>query len=125
MAKVKVLADRISIESEVLTNDVIEKLNTLAPSVLKLYDEFVEGEKTLLFQVVKDEYNRFNNNGAAFKDGKSLGTIPEAILALETEAKKEKVTTLITNVLTKINMIEEQVESIELPDYSEDIDFLD
>ena len=39
MAKAKVLADRISITSEILTDANIEKVSVLAPSVLKLVDE--------------------------------------------------------------------------------------
>ena len=125
MAKAKVLADRISITSEVLTNANIEKVNVLAPSNLKLFDE--KDESKVLFEVASDEYNTFTKNGAVFKDGKSLGSISQDIMELEREEKEDKIKTILTAVLTRINIIEEQVadylETAE--DLSEDVEFLD
>ena len=125
MAKAKVLADRISITSEVLTDANIEKVNVLAPSNLKLFDE--KDESKVLFEVASDEYNTFTKNGAVFKDGKSLGSISQDIMELEREEKEDKIKTILTAVLTRINIIEEQVadylETAE--DLSEDIEFLD
>ena len=122
MAKAKVLADRISITSEVLTDANIEKVNVLAPSNLKLFDE--KDESKVLFEVASDEYNTFTKNGAVFKDGKSLGSISQDIMELE---KEDKIKTILTAVLTRINIIEEQVadylETAE--DLSEDVEFLD
>ena len=125
MAKAKILADRISITSEVLTDANIEKVNVLAPSNLKLFDE--KDESKVLFEVASDEYNTFTKNGAVFKDGKSLGSISQDIMELEREEKEDKIKTILTAVLTRINIIEEQVadylETAE--DLSEDVEFLD
>lgn len=115
MAKAKVLADRISITSEVLTDENIEKVSILAPSVLVLTDE-----DKVLYQVCGDVYNNFNTNGAAFKEGKTLGTISEDIMSLDKEAKEAKIKTLLTAVVTRINAIEEQVSA-----YIEDAEELD
>ena len=122
MAKAKVLADRISITSEVLTDENIEKVSILAPSVLMLTDE-----DKVLYQVCGDVYNNFNTNGAAFKEGKTLGTISEEIMELEKEAKEAKITTLLTAVVTRINAIEEQVTEYleDAEDLSDSIEFLD
>lgn len=125
MAKAKVLADRISITSEVLTDANIEKVNVLAPSNLKLFDE--KDESKVLFEVASDEYNTFTKNGAVFKDGKSLGSISQDIMELEREEKEDKIKTILTAVLTRINIIEEQVSDYleTAEDLSEDVEFLD
>ena len=125
MAKAKVLADRISITSEVLTDANIEKVNVLAPSNLKLFDE--KDESKVLFEVASDEYNTFTKNGAVFKDGKSLGSISQDIMELEKEEKEDKIKTILTAVLTRINIIEEQVANYleTAEDLSEDVEFLD
>lgn len=125
MAKAKVLADRISITSEVLTDANIEKVNVLAPSNLKLFDE--KDESKVLFEVASDEYNTFTKNGAVFKDGKSLGSISQDIMELEREEKEDKIKTILTAVLTRINIIEEQVAAYleTAEDLSEDVEFLD
>ena len=125
MAKAKVLADRISITSEVLTDANIEKVNVLAPSNLKLFDE--KDESKVLFEVASDEYNTFTKNGAVFKDGKSLGSISQDIMELEKEEKEDKIKTILTAVLTRINVIEDQVEYYleTAEDLSEDVEFLD
>ena len=115
MAKAKVLADRISITSEVLTDENIEKVSILAPSVLMLTDE-----DKVLYQVCGDVYNNFNTNGAAFKEGKTLGTISEDTMSLDKEAKEAKIKPLLTAVVTRINAIEEQVSA-----YIEDAEELD
>ena len=57
MAKAKVLADRISITSEVLTDENIEKVRILAPSNLVLFDE--KKEDKVLFEVTRSDYNTF------------------------------------------------------------------
>lgn len=125
MANAKILADRISITSEVLTDENIEKVGILAPSTLILTDE--RDESKVLYQVCGDIYNNFNTNGAAFKEGKTLGTISEEIMGLEKEAKEAKITTLLTAVVTRINAIEDQVsEYLEnAEDLSDSIEFLD
>lgn len=125
MAKAKVLADRISITSEVLTDANIEKVNVLAPSNLKLFDE--KDESKVLFEVASDEYNTFTKNGAVFKDGKSLGSISQEVMELDKEEREEKIKTILTAVLTRINVIEEQVENYleTAEDLSEDVEFLD
>lgn len=125
MAKAKVLADRISITSEVLTDANIERVSILSPSTLVLVDE--KDESKVLFEVASDDYNGFTIHGAVFKDGKSLGTISEDIMELDREAKEEKIKTLLTAVLTKINAIESQVESYleEVAELNAEVEFLD
>lgn len=124
MAKAKVLADRISITSEVLTDENLEKVGILAPSILKLVDEY-EADK-VLYEVASGEYNTFTVHGAVFKDGKSLGTIAEEIMSLDDAAKEAKIKNILTAVLTKVNAIEEQInEYLEnADDLSDDIEFL-
>lgn len=125
MAKAKVLADRISITSEILTDANIEKVNVLAPSNLKLFDE--KDESKVLFEVASDEYNTFTKNGAVFKDGKSLGSISPEVMELEKEEREDKIKTILTAILTRVNVIEEQVENYleTAEDLSEDVEFLD
>lgn len=124
MAKAKVLADRISITSEVLTDENLEKVGILAPSILKLFDEL--NEDKVLYEVAGGDYNSFTTHGAVFKDGKSLGTITEEIMSLDEEAKEAKIKNILTAVLTRVNVIEEQVEDYleNAADLSEDIEFL-
>lgn len=124
MAKAKVLADRISISSEVLTDENIERVAILAPSTLRLVDE--KDETKVLFEVASDDYNMFTINGAVFKNGISLGTISADIMELDNETKEKKVKTLLTAILTKINKIESQVESYleEADDNNIDVEFL-
>ena len=125
MAKAKVLADRISITSEVLTDANIEKVSVLAPSNLKLFDE--KDESKILFEVASDDYNTFTKNGAVFKDGKSLGSISQEVMELEKAEREDKIKTILTAVLTRVNIIEEQVEAYleDAVDLSEDVEFLD
>ena len=125
MAKAKVLADRISITSEVLTDANIEKVRILAPSNLLLVDEM--NEDTVLFEVTADEYNSFTKHGAVFKDGKSLGSISQEVMELDKEEREAKLKTILTAVLTRINAIEEQVENYleNAEDLSDDVEFLD
>lgn len=124
MAKAKVLADRISITSEVLTDENLEKVGILAPSILKLVDEY-EADK-VLYEVAGGEYNTFTVHGAVFKDGKSLGTITEEIMSLDDEAKEAKIKNILTAVLTKVNAIEAQIDEYleNADDLSDDIEFL-
>lgn len=125
MAKAKVLADRISITSEVLTDENLEKVGILAPTVLQLLDG-LEDHIKVLYEVAGGEYNTFTVNGAVFKDGKSLGTIAEEIMSLDDEAKEAKIKNILTAVLTRINAIETQVENYleNADDLSDDIEFL-
>lgn len=125
MAKAKVLADRISITSDILTDENLEKVAILAPSVLNLVDEL--NDKELIFAVAKSDCNTFSKYGASFKDGKTLGNISEAILNLAKEEREAKIKTILTGVLTRINAIEEQVESFleDAIDLSDDVEFLD
>ena len=125
MAKAKVLADRISITSEVLTDENIEKVRILAPSNLVLFDE--KKEDKVLFEVNHSEYNTFTEYGACLKEGKTLGAIPEEVLSLDKDKKEAKIKTMLTAVLTRINAIEEQVENFleEAIDLSDDVEFLD
>ena len=125
MAKAKVLADRISITSDFLTDENLEKVAILAPSVLNLVDEL--NDKELIFAVAKSDCNTFSKYGASFKDGKTLGNISEAILNLAKEEREAKIKTILTGVLTRINAIEEQVENFleDAIDLSDDVEFLD
>ena len=124
MAKAKVLADRISISSEILTDENIERVTILAPSTLRLVDE--KDETKVLFEVASDDYNMFTINGAVFKNGNSLGTISADIMELDNETKEKKVKTLLTAILTKINKIESQVETYleEAEDNNIEVEFL-
>ena len=88
MAKAKVLADRISITSEILTDENIRKAEILSPSSLVLFDE--KDESKMLYRVCEDSCNSFTTYGASFKDGKSLGTISEKIMDLDKEAKEKE-----------------------------------
>lgn len=126
MAKVKILADRISITSEILTDENIERVSVLAPSVLVLED-MNSIEPKVLYEVATCEYNTFTSNGAVFKDGKSLGAISDDIMELPKEEKEAKIKTILTSVLTRINAIEEQVKNYleTAEDLSDDIEFLD
>lgn len=123
MAKAKILADRISITSEVLTDENIEKVSILSPSTLYLYDD--KDESRVLYQVTGNEFNTFTKYGATFKDGKSLGAISEE--SMVADDKESKVKNELTAILTRINRIEEQVAAyLEVAeDLSDDIEFLD
>ena len=123
MAKAKILADRISITSDILTDENIEKVSILSPSTLYLYDD--KDENRILYQVTGNEFNTFTKYGATFKDGKSLGAISEE--SMVANDKESKVKNELTAILTRINRIEEQVSAyLEVAeDLSEDIEFLD
>lgn len=125
MAKAKILDDKIVIASEVLTDANIEKVKILAPSALQLFDE--KDETKLLFEVTNGEYNSFTSYGAVFNEGKTLGTISEDVMSLDKDAKENKIKNILTSVLTRINAVEEQVDSYleNAIDLSEDIEFLD
>ena len=123
MAKAKILADRISITSDVLTDENIEKVSILSPSTLYLYDD--KDENRVLYQVTGNEFNTFTKYGATFKDGKSLGAISEE--SMVADDKESKVKNELTAILTRIDRIEEQVSAyLEVAeDLSDDIEFLD
>lgn len=123
MAKAKILADRISITSDVLTDENIEKVSILSPSTLYLYDD--KDESRVLYQVTGNEFNTFTKYGATFKDGKSLGAISEE--SMVADDKESKVKNELTAILTRIDRIEEQVSAyLEVAeDLSDDIEFLD
>lgn len=126
MAKAKILNDRIVIASEILTDENIERVKVLAPSILKLVDDLDINEK-VLYEVDANDYNTFTVNGALFKGGKTTGSISEETLALDEEVRKAKINTALTAVLTKLNIIEARVEEYlaNATDFSEDIEFLD
>lgn len=125
MAKAKILADRISITSEILTDENIEKVRILSPSTLVLFDE--KDETKALYEISNGVCNTFTSYGAVFNDGKTLGAIDESILSLDKEEKEAKIKTILTAVLTRINAIEAQVEEYleDAIDLSEDVEFLD
>lgn len=125
MAKAKILHDRISIKSDILTDENLEKVALLSPSSLILKDE---EDGTVLYGVAKsDSLATFNNNGACFKDGVTVGTVDKAIMDLEADKRQSKIQTIVTATLMRINEIERQVESYleDAEDFEGDIEFLD
>lgn len=122
MAKAKVLDDKVVITSEVLTNENIEKVSILKPSVLILKDE--EADK-VLYEIATGDCNSITNYGAIFKDGKAIAGL--SVDAETEEAKRNKMKTIISSILIKINAIEEQVSEYlnEAEDIQADVEFLD
>lgn len=122
MAKAKVLDDKVVITSEVLTNENIERANILKPSVLILKDE--EADK-VLYEVATGDCNSITNYGAIFKDGKAIAGL--SVDAEDEETKKNKMKTIITSILVKINAIEDQVTTYlnEAENIEADVEFLD
>ena len=122
MAKAKVLDDKVVITSEVLTNENIERVSILKPSVLILKDE--EADK-VLYEVASGDCNSITNYGAIFKDGKAIGGL--TVDADNEEARKAKMKNIITSNLVKINAIEEQVTKYleEAETIQADVEFLD
>lgn len=117
MAKAKVLDDKVVITSEILTNENIEKVSILKPSVLALKDEDAETSK-VLYEVAKAECNSFTTFGALFNNGKTIGGV--TINDKTEEEKKDIMRHIVTSILIKINAIEAQVE-----EYLEEADELD
>ena len=122
MAKAKVLDDKVVITSEVLTNENIERVSILKPSVLILKDE--EADK-VLYEIATGDCNSITNYGAIFKDGKAIAEI--SVDADNDEARKAKMKNIITSILVKIGAIEDQVtEYLEEAEAIEaDVEFLD
>jgi len=122
MAKAKVLDDKVVITSEVLTNENIERVSILKPSVLILKDE--EADK-VLYEVTTGDCNSITNYGAIFKDGKAIAGL--SVDADNEEARKAKMKNIITSILVKIGAIEDQVtEYLEEAETIEaDVEFLD
>lgn len=102
MAKAKVLADRISITSEVLTDENIRKVQALAPSVLVLHDE-TEGEIYRVDLTDEAAFATANRYGSVFKEGTSLATYRDY-------SDEEAMKLFIVDILHKINAIEKAVE---------------
>lgn len=124
MSKAKILADRVSITSDILTDENLERIETLAPSVLSLVDE---NSDEILYRVAGDATsNTFTKYGATFKDGVSLGAISKEILDLDKDTKERKIKDSLAGILTKINLIEDQVtEYLEnAVDLSDAIEFI-
>lgn len=122
MAKAKVLDDKVVITSEVLTNENIERVSILKPSVLILKDE--EADK-VLYEIATGDCNSITNYGAIFKDGKAIAGL--SVDADNEEARKAKMKNIITSILVKIGAIEDQVtEYLEEAETIEaDVEFLD
>ena len=122
MAKAKVLDDKLVITSEVLTNENIEKVSILKPSVLILKDE--EADK-VLYEVATADCNSITTYGAIFKDGKAIAGL--SVDAEDEDSRKAKMKTIITSILVKINAVEEQVKNYleEAEDIEADVEFLD
>lgn len=124
MAKAKVLADTISITSEVLTDENIRKVQALSPVTLKVIDE-TEGELyTITTAKDSTELTRY---GAVFHDGKAVGRMP-GYNAIEDADKEEAITNYLLTILVRINAIESAVEEFlatnEFNDVVEDIEFI-
>ena len=108
MAKAEVLADRIKISSDVLTNENLRKAEMLKPSVLNLRDEEMD---TILYGIANAEPASFTKYGATFNDGVSLGAINDRIMRLEKEERDKEIKLFLSDILIKINAIEEQVSA--------------
>ena len=108
MAKAEVLADRIKISSDVLTNENLRKAEMLKPSVLNLRDEEID---TTLYSIANAEPASFTKYGATFSDGMSLGAINERTMHLEKEERDKEIKLILSDILIKINAIEEQVSA--------------
>lgn len=108
MAKAEVLADRIKISSDVLTNENLRKAEMLKPSVLNLRDEEMD---TILYGIANAEPASFTKYGATFNDGVSLGAINDRIMCLEKEERDKEIKLFLSDILIKINAIEEQVSA--------------
>ena len=108
MAKAEVLADRIKISSDVLTNENLRKAEMLKPSVLNLRDEEMD---TILYGIANAEPASFTKYGATFNDGVSLGAINDRIMRLEKEERDKEIKLTLSDILIKINAIEEQVSA--------------
>ena len=108
MAKAEVLADRIKISSDVLTNENLRKAEMLRPSVLNLRDEEMD---TILYGIANAEPASFTKYGATFNDGVSLGAINDRIMRLEKEERDKEIKLFLSDILIKINAIEEQVSA--------------
>ena len=124
MAKAKVLADTISITSEILTDENIRKVKALAPAVLKVIDEN-EGE---LYAVdTTENYTEVTKYGALFHDGKTVGRVP-GYNHIENDKIEEAVTNYLLPILVRINAIEDAVKEFidnnEFDDIAEDIEFI-
>lgn len=124
MAKAKVLADTISITSEVLTDENIRKVKALSPTTLKIVDEN-EGE---LYSVDATDYNsNINTYGALFKNGEAVGRVPY-FNDIADDKKEETVTNYLLPILVRINAIEDAVEEFlndnKFDDIVEDIEFM-
>lgn len=122
MAKAKVLDDKVVITSDVLTNENIERVSILKPSVLVLKDD--EADK-VLYEIATDDCNSITNYGAIFKDGKAIAGL--SVDADNEESRKAKMKNVVTSILVKINAIEEQVKNYleEAEDIEADVEFLD
>ena len=122
MAKAKFLDDKVVITSDVLTNENIERVSILKPSVLILKDE--EANK-VLYEIATDDCNSITPYGAIFKDGKAITGL--TVDGDNEEVKKNKMKNIITSILVKINAIEDQVKEYleEAEDIDADVEFLD
>lgn len=127
MAKARVLEDRIKITSEVLTDEVLEKVMTLAPSALVVTDAYCVNDERVLYEVTKGDVNTFTKFGATFKDGATIGSISAATMELSKEEREAKIKNHLIRVLNYINNIEEQVKEFveNVADLDFEIDFLD
>lgn len=123
MVKAKVLADRIQITSDVLTDENLKKVKLFAPRALKLFDE-LDTDNKVLYEVAlcEGEYNTFNMNGAVFKAGKTLACIER-----NEEDSEEDIRSEIVAVMRRLAVIEEQVTEVvsNINDTEFDIEFMD
>ena len=102
MAKAKVLADRISITSEVLTDENIRKVLALTPSTLSLMDD-AEGEIYRVGITDEVEYAVATRYGAVFNKSAVLATF-------RNYSDEESLKLFVVDILHKINAIEKAVE---------------
>lgn len=121
MAKAKVLEDKVVISSEILTDENLEKVSILNPSVLVLRDE----ESDCLYEVASCDVNTLTKHGASFKNGKTHATL--SVEAETEEKRKALITAEMTRIIILINKIEEQVKDYldNTEDINVDIDFIE
>ena len=124
MAKAKVLADTVSITSEVLTDENIRKVKALSPSTLKIVDEN-EGE---LYSIDSTNFkSEVSKYGTVFKNGEAVGRVC-GFYDIEDDKKEEEITNYLLPILVRINAIEDAVEEFlndnEFDDIAEDIEFM-
>lgn len=115
MAKVKMLSDKIVINSKILTDQNLRKVALRCPSCLVLKDE-----EEKVFEVGYDSKSSMTQYGVLFNDGKVEATL---------KGNHEDAVEFIKNVLSMINEVEENVSDflkvVDAADKKLDIEVMD